>query len=36
MIRPPVDLPEHRMLILDAENWVACLPRDHRLAGGRS
>lgn len=32
IIRPPVDLPEHRMLILDAENWVACLPRDHRLA----
>jgi DNA-binding transcriptional LysR family regulator len=21
------------MLILDAEDWVACLPRDHRLAG---
>jgi DNA-binding transcriptional LysR family regulator len=33
VIRPPVDLPEHRMLILDAEDWVACLPRDHRLAG---
>ncbi len=32
LIRPPVDLPEHRMLILDAENWVTCLPRDHRLA----
>jgi DNA-binding transcriptional LysR family regulator len=32
IIRPPVDLPDHRMLILDAENWVACLPRDHRLA----
>jgi DNA-binding transcriptional LysR family regulator len=32
LIRPPVDLPEHRMLILDAEDWVACLPRDHRLA----
>jgi DNA-binding transcriptional LysR family regulator len=32
IIRPPVDLPEHRMLILDAEKWVACLPRDHRLA----
>ncbi|MDT5080797.1 MAG: hypothetical protein QOJ80_5434 [Mycobacterium sp.] len=32
IIRPPVDLPEHRMLILDAENWVACLPRDHRFA----
>nr|WP_268932374.1 LysR family transcriptional regulator [Mycolicibacterium hodleri] len=32
IIRPPVDLPEHRMLILDAEDWVACLPRDHRFA----
>lgn len=33
IIRPPVDLPDHRMFILDAESWVACLPRDHRLAG---
>ncbi|WP_319455927.1 LysR family transcriptional regulator [Mycobacterium sp. RTGN6] len=32
IIRPPVDLPDHRMFILDAEDWVACLPRDHRLA----
>lgn len=32
LIRPPVDLPEHRMLILDSESWVACLPRDHPLA----
>jgi DNA-binding transcriptional LysR family regulator len=32
IIRPPVDLPEHRMLVLDSEAWVACLPRDHRLA----
>jgi DNA-binding transcriptional LysR family regulator len=32
VIRPPVDLPDHRMLILDSESWVACLPRDHRLA----
>ncbi|WP_037345316.1 LysR family transcriptional regulator [Sciscionella sediminilitoris] len=32
IIRPPVDLPGHRMLILDSESWVACLPRDHRLA----
>ena len=32
VIRPPVDLPEHRMLILDSESWVACLPRDHRFA----
>jgi DNA-binding transcriptional LysR family regulator len=33
LIRPPVDLPDHRMLILDSESWVACLPRDHPLAG---
>jgi DNA-binding transcriptional LysR family regulator len=32
LIRPPVDLPDHRMLILDSESWVACLPRDHPLA----
>lgn len=32
LIRPPVDLPDHRMLILDSETWMACLPRDHRLA----
>lgn len=32
LIRPPVDLPEHRYLILDSETWVACLPRDHRFA----
>ena len=32
LIRPPVDLPGHRMVILDSEEWVACLPRDHRLA----
>lgn len=32
LLRPPVDLPDHRMLILDSESWVACLPRDHRLA----
>jgi DNA-binding transcriptional LysR family regulator len=35
LIRPPVDLPEHRTLILDAESWVACLPRDHRFAERR-
>jgi DNA-binding transcriptional LysR family regulator len=33
LIRPPVDLPGHRMFILASEDWVACLPRDHRLAG---
>lgn len=32
IIRPPVDLPEHRMMVLDSEAWVACLPRDHPLA----
>jgi DNA-binding transcriptional LysR family regulator len=32
IIRPPVDLPDHRMFILDSESWVACLPRDHPLA----
>ena len=32
LIRPPVDLPGRRMLILESEEWVACLPRDHRLA----
>jgi DNA-binding transcriptional LysR family regulator len=32
LIRPPVDLHEYRTLILDSESWVACLPRDHRLA----
>jgi DNA-binding transcriptional LysR family regulator len=36
IIRPPVDLSEHRMFILDAEDWVACLPRDHPLATGRT
>lgn len=32
IIRPPVDLPQHRMLVLDSEDWVACLARDHPLA----
>jgi DNA-binding transcriptional LysR family regulator len=32
IIRPPVDLAGHRILVLDSESWVACLPRDHRLA----
>lgn len=32
LIRPPVDLRDHAMFILDSERWVACLPRDHRLA----
>lgn len=33
LIRPPVDLPDHRMVTLESEHWVACLPVDHRLAG---
>lgn len=33
IIRPPVDLPQHQMFVLDSEDWVACLPRDHPLAG---
>jgi DNA-binding transcriptional LysR family regulator len=32
LIRPPVDLPDHKIFILDADDWVACLPRNHRLA----
>jgi DNA-binding transcriptional LysR family regulator len=32
IIRPPVDLPQHQMFVLDTEDWVACLPRDHPLA----
>ncbi|MCV7416980.1 LysR family transcriptional regulator [Mycolicibacterium litorale] len=33
LTRPPLDLPEHRIFVLDTEDWVACLPRDHRYAG---
>jgi DNA-binding transcriptional LysR family regulator len=32
LTRSPLDLPDHRMYILDRDDWVACLPRDHRLA----
>lgn len=32
LTRPPLDLPDHRIFVLDTEDWVACLPRDHRLA----
>ncbi len=32
LTRSPLDLPDHRMFILDRDDWVACLPRDHRLA----
>jgi DNA-binding transcriptional LysR family regulator len=33
LTRSPLDLPNHRMFVLDRDDWVACLPRDHRLAG---
>ena len=33
LIRPPVDLPDHQMVTLASEHWVACLPVDHRLIG---
>jgi DNA-binding transcriptional LysR family regulator len=33
LTRSPLDLPDHRMFVLDHDDWVACLPRDHRLAG---
>jgi DNA-binding transcriptional LysR family regulator len=36
LIRPPVQLPGHSMVTLDAESWVTCLPLDHRLAGRES
>lgn len=32
LIRPPVDLPRLRSLVVDSETWVACLSRDHPLA----
>ena len=32
LTRPPLDLPQHRIFVLDTDDWVACLPRDHRLA----
>lgn len=32
LVRPPLDLPDHRIFVLDTEDWVACLPRDHRFA----
>jgi DNA-binding transcriptional LysR family regulator len=32
LTRSPLDLPDHRMYILDRDDWVACLPRDHRLS----
>jgi len=33
IVRPPIDLPEHEILIVEKESWVACLPRNHRFAG---
>jgi DNA-binding transcriptional LysR family regulator len=32
LTRSPLDLPDHRMYVLDRDDWVACLPRDHPLA----
>ncbi len=32
LLRPPVALAEHRMVVVATETWVACLPRDHPLA----
>ena len=32
VLRPPVPLPGHRMLVLETETWLACLPHDHPLA----
>ena len=31
-IRPPVDLPDCSMTLIEEESWVACLPRKHRFA----
>lgn len=35
-IRPPVDLPDCSMVLIEEESWVACLPRKHRLAARQS
>lgn len=32
LFRPPVDLPDHEVMMVEEESWVACLPREHRLA----
>nr|WP_245354313.1 LysR family transcriptional regulator [Brachybacterium sacelli] len=32
LLRPPVDLPGIEYAVVDEESWVACLPRNHRLA----
>jgi DNA-binding transcriptional LysR family regulator len=32
IVRPPIDLPDHELLIVEKESWVACLPRNHRFA----
>ena len=36
LVRPPLALPEHRMVVVATESWVACLPYDHRLASRAS
>jgi DNA-binding transcriptional LysR family regulator len=32
LLRPPVALPEHRMVVVATESWVACLPLNHPFA----
>jgi DNA-binding transcriptional LysR family regulator len=36
IIRPPIDLPSHEILVVQKESWVACLPRNHRFAARES
>jgi len=32
LLRPPVALADYRMVVVETETWVACVPRDHPLA----
>lgn len=32
LLRPPVDVADLEMVVVSKESWVACLPRNHRLA----
>jgi DNA-binding transcriptional LysR family regulator len=36
IVRPPIELPDHEMLLVEQESWVACLPRGHRFADRES
>lgn len=36
LLRPPVDVPDAEMAVVAEEQWMACLPRTHRLAGRHS